>query len=83
MHGAACRLRPDESTPFKALREEAEPIAIPPKHLHTIAPPAAKHKKLTGKRIFGKLGLHEARETIEPVTQIRETAREPYACTVG
>jgi hypothetical protein len=70
-------------TLLEALREEAEPIAIPQKHLHTIASPAAKYKKLTRKRIFGELGLHEARETIEPVAQIRETAREPYACAVG
>jgi hypothetical protein len=83
MHSAARRLRPNKSTALKALREEAESIAIPPKHLHTIAPPAAKHKKLTRKRIFGELGLHESRKTVEPVTQIRETAREPYACAVG
>jgi len=83
MHRAARRLRPDESTALEALREEAEPIAVPPKHFHTIASPAAKHKKLTRKRIFGELGLHQARETIEPVAQIRETAREPHACSIG
>ena len=76
MHRAARCLRPDESTALEALREETESIAIPPQHLHPIAPPAAKHKQLTRKRIFGELGLHKSRETIEPVAQIRETARE-------
>ena len=83
MYGAARRLRPDESTALEALREQAEPIAIPPKHLHTIASPAAKNKELTRKRIFRELGLHEACETIEPVAQVCETAREPYACAMG
>ena len=44
---------------------------------------AAKDKELTRKWILGELGLHEARETIEAVAEIRKTAREPYACAVG
>lgn len=83
MHRAARRLRPNESAALETLREEAEPIAIPPKNLHTIPATAAKDKELTGKWILGEFGLHEARETIEAIAQIRETARDPHACAVG
>jgi hypothetical protein len=83
MHRAARRLRPYESTTLEALRQETQSVAIPPKHLYTIAAPAAKDKELTRKRIFGELGLHKSRKTIEPVAQIRMAAREPYAGAIG
>ena len=49
MDRAARRLRPNESAALETLREEAEPIAIPPKNLHPVPAAAAKDKELTGK----------------------------------
>jgi hypothetical protein len=52
MHRTARRLRPDKSPTLKTLCEEAEPIAIPPKHLHAITAPTAEDKEPTRKRIY-------------------------------
>jgi hypothetical protein len=37
----------------------------------------------SGPCFVGELGLDKSCETIEPVAQIRDAAREPYACAVG
>ncbi len=83
MHRAARCSRPDEAASLEALREEAQPIAVSPEDLYAIPTPAAKYKELTRKCIIGELGLHEPREPIEPIAQIRDAAREPYTCAVG
>ena len=82
MHRSTRRSRPDEATSLEALREEAQPVSVPPENLHAITAPAAKDKELTRKRIFDELGLHKSCEPIEPIAQIRDTAREPYTCPV-
>ena len=70
MHRAARRLRPNESAVLEALREEAEPIAIPPKNLHAIPAAAAKDKELTGKWILGELRLYQSSESIEALAHV-------------
>jgi hypothetical protein len=35
------------SAMFEALREQTQPIAIPPKNFHEVTAPAAKDKELT------------------------------------
>src|SRR3712207_8419832 len=40
------RRRPNKSTPFQALAEQAGAPAVEPDHLYQVAPPAAEHEQV-------------------------------------
>jgi hypothetical protein len=50
VHNPALGVRPDEHTELQALCEKAQPIAIPPKQLHSI-PPAGRERRTADPRM--------------------------------
>src|SRR5882762_4659744 len=67
--GAGCSLWPHEPAALKALREQAQPIPVPPQHLDTIPTSTAEDKQLPGEGILGELQLHECGESIKPLPE--------------
>jgi hypothetical protein len=57
--------------------EESHRVAVPPESLQKSPRWHTKGKELTRKCAVGGFGLHESCESIEPITQIRDTLREP------
>src|SRR4029077_13994557 len=77
-HGAGSCLRPHEAPALEALREQTQPISIPPEHLDAIAATTAKDKELSGERILGELQLRECTESIKSLPQVRDAGAQPH-----
>ena len=72
---SARRLRPGESSALQPLREQAQPVAVPPQQLDQIAALPAKHKHLPRKRIFLQRRLHHPAQA--PRTRAACPSRPP------
>src|SRR5580700_2132685 len=77
-HGAGGGLRPHEAPALEALREQTQPISIPPEHLDAIAATTAKDKELSGERILSELQLRECAESIKSLPQVRDAGGQPH-----
>src|SRR2546430_3090830 len=72
------RLRPHEASALKSLGKEAQPIPTPPQDLPPVPRLTPEDKQLPREGIFGELGLHECRESIEPFAHVSRAGREPH-----
>src|SRR5690606_8980752 len=72
--GAVLGTRPHEATALEPLREQAQPVTVPPEDLHTVAAATAEDEELAREWIFSQLQLHQRREPIEALALMRCTA---------
>ncbi len=69
--------RPDKSTAFKALGEQARSLAVPPDNLQQITAPSPEHKQMAAERIGSKRLFRLGRQRIKTAPHIRHTGSEP------
>src|SRR5690349_2985985 len=76
---AARRLRPDESSAFQSLREEAQRIPRPPQQLDQIPATTTKVEYVTRKRVFLQYVLHHPAQPGKTSPQIGHSCCDPDA----
>ena len=77
-HGAVGRARPQESTSFQSLREQACALAVMPDHLQEVAAATAKAKQMAAQRIAPKHLLNLQRQARKPLPHVRVPGRQPH-----
>ena len=62
---------------MQPLVEQAHPIRIVPKQLHSITATSAEDVKLTGEGIGRQCRLHQSGQAVDPTAQVRKTGYQP------
>lgn len=75
--------RPDEAALLQPLREEAQPLTVPPQDLDQPPRTAAEHEDLSGERIAVQVVLHQRGKPVEALPHVRVTGGQPHAQAQG
>src|ERR1700679_811100 len=76
-NGSFCSLRPDESSSFKTLGKQTQPVTIEPKNLHDVATASSENEDMTGERLLVENCLHLRAQTVETTTQVGHAGCKP------
>jgi hypothetical protein len=76
-NGPFCSLRPDESSSFKTLGKQTQPVTIEPENLHHVATASSENEDVTGERLLVEHRLHLRAQTVEATPHVGHAGCEP------